>query len=370
LAQHDLKRLLAYHSVENIGIIVLGIGLGVVGVQQSQPFWAVLGFTASFLHIWNHALFKSLLFLAGGSVLHATGIRMIDRLGGLIKSMPYTSSFFLLGAVAIVGLPPLNGFVSEFLLYLGLLQGSIHAGADGGNLTGILCAASFALLAFAGALALACFAKVFGVAFLGKERSKDVERAHECLLFMKGGMFVLALGCVAIGLFPKIILPLFESAVSTQASSLEARDLSSVISPIQTSSLIVAILIFVMFFAFKKFVRVSPKKVSTWGCGYTLPNSKLQYSASSFAEMLTGTFAIFIAQTLRFRPIEKTFPDESSFHSGSRDLVLTFFIVPLSRVVEFASAKLRILQQGKVQAYVFYIAFTLVFVLIVSIYQW
>ena len=168
LAQHDLKRLLAYHSVENIGIIALGLGVGLLGVSAATPALAVLGFAGALLHVVNHAVFKGLLFLGAGAVQHATGTREIDHLGGLLKRMPWTGATFLVGAAAISGLPPLNGFVSEFLIYLGAFHGG--AALSGANAVASL----FVILALAliGGLALACFAKAFGIIFLGEPRSE------------------------------------------------------------------------------------------------------------------------------------------------------------------------------------------------------
>ena len=173
LAQHDLKRLLAYHSVENIGIIALGLGTGVLGLALNQPALAVLGLAGGLLHVLNHALFKGLLFLGAGAVIHATGTRDIDHLGGLIRRMPWTAAMFLTGSVAICGLPPLNGFVSEFLIYVGAFAG---IGLPGISVWG---AATIAGLAMIGGLAAACFTKAFGIVFLGEPRNDQARHGHE-----------------------------------------------------------------------------------------------------------------------------------------------------------------------------------------------
>ena len=175
LAQHDLKRLLAYHSVENIGIIALGLGIGLIGLGSHLPLVAALGFAGGLLHVVNHAIFKSLLFLGSGSVLHATGAREIDHLGGLLKSMPTTGATFLVGSAAISGLPPLNGFVSEFLIYFAAFS---LLGAVG--IPVIMAAlAVIVSLALIGGLAAACFTKAFGTIFLGQSRSSHAGHAHE-----------------------------------------------------------------------------------------------------------------------------------------------------------------------------------------------
>ena len=196
LAQHDLKRLLAYHSVENIGIIALGLGVGILGLRAGLPAVAAIGFAGALLHVLNHALFKGLLFFAAGNVLHSTHTREIDHLGGLLRRMPRTGAIFLIGAAAISGLPPLNGFVSEFLIYLASFKGAVSL--DGVNSVPML--ATIAGLALIGGLAAACFTKAFGVVFLGQPRSEHAEHAHEVGPAMVLPGFVLAAACILIGL--------------------------------------------------------------------------------------------------------------------------------------------------------------------------
>ena len=208
LGQHDLKRLLAYHSVENIGIILIGLGFALVAVAEGDKAWGRLALAGGLLHVWNHGLFKALLFLGAGSVLHATGTRELSRLGGLWRAMPWTAGLFGLGAVAICGLPPLNGFVSEWLVYLGLFDATI---AHGPSAWAAIPAAL--LLGVTGALALACFIKVCSVVFLGAARSALAAHAHECGAPMRGAMLVLAGACGAIGLAPILFWPAVARAV-------------------------------------------------------------------------------------------------------------------------------------------------------------
>lgn len=202
LGQHDLKRLLAYHSVENIGIILLGMGVGALGQTYGHPVVTVLGYTGALLHTLNHALFKSLLFLGAGAVLRATGGRVLDTLGGLARAMPWTSLAFGVGAVAIVGLPPLNGFVSEWILF----QGMLTAGGAGDGLRFVV--AGTAGLALIGGLALACFTKVTGAVFLGSPRSASAHRSvgRDPDAGMLSPMLLLAAACVVIGLAPGLVL--------------------------------------------------------------------------------------------------------------------------------------------------------------------
>jgi hydrogenase-4 component B len=197
LGQHDLKRLLAYHSVENIGIILIGIGFALVAAEQDHASWGRLALAGGLLHVWNHGLFKALLFFGAGSVLHATGTREMSRLGGLWRTMPWTAGLFALGAAAISGLPPLNGFVSEWLVFLGLFDATVSRGSSAWAAI-----PAAVLLGLTGALALACFVKVCGVVFLGAPRSEAAVHAHECGAPMRSAMMVLAAACVAIGLAP------------------------------------------------------------------------------------------------------------------------------------------------------------------------
>ncbi|HYQ80668.1 MAG TPA: proton-conducting transporter membrane subunit, partial [Anaeromyxobacteraceae bacterium] len=207
LQQHDLKRLLAFHSVENVGIILIGAGLAMLlaGGRGPQPL-AALALAAALLHTLNHAAFKGLLFLGAGSVIARTGVRNMEELGGLARRMPWTAWLFLLGAIAISALPPLNGFVSEWMTFQALLLGGARLGGASGLLAGV--AAS--MLALTGGLAAACFAKAFGVTFLGRPRSKHAEHAAESPWPMIAGMALLALACLGLGLAPGWLLRLLD----------------------------------------------------------------------------------------------------------------------------------------------------------------
>ncbi len=202
LMQHDLKRLLAYHSIENIGIILMGFGASLMFLHTGHPLLATLALIAGLYHTINHAVFKGLLFLGAGAVLHATHTRDMEHMGGLAKRMPQTAFCFLIGAVAISALPPLNGFVSEWLTYQSLLQG--FGTTD--SLLRLMFPIGGALLALTGALAAACFVKAFGITFLAQPRSEAAAKAHEAPLTMLLGQGVLVAACVFLGLFPTLFL--------------------------------------------------------------------------------------------------------------------------------------------------------------------
>ncbi len=215
LAQHDIKRLLAYHTVENVGIITLGVGIGMLGQSQNAPMVACLGYSGALLHVLNHGLFKGLLFQGAGSILHAVGSRDIDSMGGLYRKMPITGLTFLVGAAAISGLPPLNGFVSEWQIYVAAFRGS----AAFPNEWSICSAAAIPSLALIGGLASACFVKAFGIMFLGAPRSAAASHAHESGAAMTWPMLIGAALCVVIGVWPTGIMRLVGSAAATLAQS-------------------------------------------------------------------------------------------------------------------------------------------------------
>ncbi len=206
LMEHDLKRLLAFHSIENIGIILMGVGASLLFVSLGNKPLAAIALIAGLYHVLNHATFKGLLFLGAGSVLHATGTKNIEELGGLIKKMPWTSFFFLLGAVAISALPPLNGFVSEWLTFQALLLGFQLSDLA----VKIALPLTVALLALTGALAAACFVKAFGITFLGIPRSAHAESAHESSPSMIVSMGMLAVLCVILGVAPGLAVGVLE----------------------------------------------------------------------------------------------------------------------------------------------------------------
>lgn len=363
VGQHDIKRLLAYHSIENIGIIVMGLGLALVGRAVHQPLWVLLGICGGMLHVWNHALFKSLLFLGAGSVIHSVGTREIDVLGGLSKRMPATATCFLIGAVAICGLPPLNGFVSELLIYLGLFH--TLDPSDGS----VAQAAAFAApgLAVVGALAAACFVKVYGMVFLGAPRSASAAEAHEAGGTMIGPMFVLASCCILIGVAPVIAAPLLDRmAIAWGGEAVGALKIADV-APLSSISILAGILgaLFLagMGFLLARGIRRAPSTV-TWDCGYAAPSARMQYSSSSFAEMLVKLFGWALQPKVQLPKIVELFPSDAHFESHIDDTVLQKAVWPATRGVAWLFSWGRYLQSGSLQAYLMYILIVIVFLLL------
>lgn len=355
IAQHDIKRLLAYHSVENIGIIVMGLGLAVLGRALTRPDLVVLGIASALLHVWNHGLFKALLFLSAGAVVHTTGTREIDRLGGLAKRMPVTSVFFLVGAVAICGLPPLNGFVSEYLLYVGLFRSAL-SDPQGGWLAGAFGAPALALI---GALALACFVKAFGAIFLGEARTACARQAHEAPPVMLWPMGVLVAACAVIGLAPVLVAPVLDRAVSAWAPEAAAgRPLASVV-PLVWISIAAAILTCLVLVTTVALCRLSrprrPATAVTWDCGYAAPSATMQYTSSSFAQMLVGFFHWALWPRVKRPAIEGAFASPQVFHSDVPDTVLDRAVRPALSSIARLFSWFRWMQRGSLHAYLLYI---------------
>jgi hydrogenase-4 component B len=353
IGQHDIKRLLAYHSVENIGIILMGLGLAVTGRSSHRPELILLGIAAALFHTWNHGLFKALLFLSAGSLIHATGTRSIDRLGGLARAMPRTALAFLVGAVAICGLPPLNGFVSEYLLYVGFFE-TVAVAGDDTWLAGALGAPALALI---GALALACFAKAFGAVFLGAARSPAPRAAHESGRAITGSMGALVLACAMLGLVPLAVAPLFDRAAAAWApeSAPHLMPLAAVASLgwIGTFAVILVATVVPLAAIFRRRVRTAPESMAlTWDCGYAAPSSRMQYTASSFADTIVAFFGRVLRPAPHTPALHGLFPPASAFESHLDDAVLDRLLLPVTRFALRCFGWLRWIERGNSQLYV------------------
>ena len=362
IAQHDLKRLLAYHSIENVGIIVMGLGLALLGRSQGRADWIALGLGGAILHVWNHSFFKALLFLSAGSVIHRVHTREIDRMGGLARSMPVTAVFFLCGAVAICGLPPLNGFVSELLIYLGLWK--TLAPADGSPVA----AAALAVpaLAMIGALAAACFVKAFGAVFLGVARRPHEREPVEAPRTMLVPMTALALLCAAIGLLPALAVPFLDRAAATWSAAATAgggapvplRTLAPV-GPLGWITVLSAALwvgAAAAVLLLRRRMRVEDdQRVPTWDCGYAAPTARMQYSSSSFAEMLVAIFRWALRPREHAPRLRELFPKSAHHRSHVDDVVLDRWFLPVLRWIARKLLWLRFLQPGRIQLYILYV---------------
>jgi hydrogenase-4 component B len=367
LVQHDLKRLLAYHSVENIGIIGIGLGLGLLGQTFGLPLLVALGFGGALLHVVNHAAFKGLLFLGAGAVAHATGTRDIDHLGGLLRRMPWTGVTFLIGAAAISGLPPLNGFVSELLIYLG----AFGAGMAGTGSVAVAAVTAIAALALIGGLAAACFTKAFGIVFLGEPRTGHAALAHEVPPVMRVAMVVLAVACVGIAVFAPWVVGglagpvavVTRLSVGEVATALNASTEPLFLVAFTALALVVLVLTLVVW----RFLLLRGRPVTqglTWDCGYAHPTPRMQYTSSSFAAPLTDMFQMFLRTRRRFVPPTTLFPAQRELATETPDTVQALIYGPIFTGVANGLARLRRIQAGRVQLYVLYLAVTLVALLV------
>lgn len=349
LGQHDLKRLLAYHSVENIGIILIGVGFALVAATggPADAAWGRLALAGGLLHVWNHGLFKSLLFLGAGSVVHATGTCEMSRLGGLWRALPWTTALFALGAAAISGLPPLNGFVSEWLVFLGLFDATIaHGPAAWGAIPAAI------LLGVTGALALACFVKVCGVVFLGAPRSDAAARAHECDPAMLG----LAAACVAIGLAPVVVWPALSRAVGAWAPGWSDAPAPASLPLLGGVHLALASLAAgAAVWLWRRIRGGAARRAPTWDCGYAQPTARMQYTAGSFAATIVEWFEGVLRPVRHERRPEELFPVHAAAESHTPETVLEQLVVPAGRVVMRLSAAARRWQHGRLQSYLFYL---------------
>jgi hydrogenase-4 component B len=365
IGQHDLKRLLAYHSIENIGIITMGLGVALIGRNQDIPALVLLGLGGALLHVLNHATFKALLFLAAGSAIHATGTREIELMGGVSRRLPWSSGFFLLGAVAICGLPPLNGFVSELMVYLGCFS----AIRSYGSIVGALPALAAPVLALIGGLALACFVKVYGIAFLGLPRSPEHAGGDEAPASMLAPMALLSLVCVLIGVAPGVIATPLENAVSGPGAVLRAPLLGAQvpfgwISLLGAGLLTLAVLVALLLS--RRARRESLATSGTWSCGYLRPDARMQYSASSFGATLVSWFRAVLCPEEHRKKVTGIFPEPGSFASHLPETALERIYLPFLEYLYGKSAAIRHLQHGKLNIYIFYTFITLVVLLVVT----
>jgi formate hydrogenlyase subunit 3/multisubunit Na+/H+ antiporter MnhD subunit len=366
LAQHDIKRALAYSSIENMGIIFMGLGIGFLGTALNSPALAVSGFAGALFHIFNHSLFKGLLFFGAGVVFQQTGTREIDLTGGLAKKMPLTAIFFLIASAAICGLPPLNGFIGEFLIYRAsffsitvktqtLLTGFFITGA----------------LALAGALAMVCFTKSYGIIFSGEPRSNCTANSHDPGLLSKISMGTSAFLCILSGLLSFRFIHFFKGLlknITPFPENIVANELSLISNSLYWISLMGCILAAgCTGLLLIRHMLLKDRKIAaapTWDCAYHRPGPNMQYTSSSFVQPVADFFNGFINLNKTITLDKKYFPDKASFKSKAPDIFTEKIFKPLVKLIHRATASLTWFQHGKLQSYILYILFTLIALLI------
>ncbi len=377
LMEHDLKRLLAYHSIENIGIILIGFGAALMFHSLGYPVLAALALIAGLYHTLNHAIFKCLLFLGAGSVLHATGTRNMEKMGGLIRRMPGTALYFLIGAVAISGLPPLNGFVSEWLTYQALLAGF----GTTQSLTRLMFPLAGALLALTAALAAACFVKAFGITFLALPRSEQAASAREASISMRAAMAVLALACVALGLGAGWFLPVFDpitqQTMGTRVSSLLAASNGFVLSAgaprsgtVSTAGIAAMLVVcsavpgLLWLVWGRKSRRASGP---TWDCGLPGLTAANEYTATAFSKPLRMIFSALYRPRREIQAefkVSPYFPTAIRFESEIEPRFEKRLYDPIQERILALSRRMRAVQAGSIHAYLAYIFVALIVLLL------
>lgn len=355
----DFKRMLAYCTIENIGIIGIGIGLGLMGMGNGSALLYYLGFGGALLHVLNHSLFKSLLFYSAGSVYQQTHTRDMNKLGGLIKQMPKTAMLFLIGAIAIGGMPPFNGFVSEFIIYSGLLEGLKSSGLSQISLI-IL---TFAGLSIIGGLSIFAFTKTYGIIFLGSPRGKLSHKPHEVSLLMLFPQYLIVAAMLIIAFVPHFFLNGITQILGSMSNVMALTETttfgnySDAITSINIYSLIllgtVALIWGIRFLATTgKEQEIGP----TWGCAYVAPNNRMQYTGKSFTKPLGKIFNFILIEEKRFKELKpgEIFPKKRKYVSHYHDFFEHRFFDFITQRLVFGTNYFKFIQNGRVQWYVLY----------------
>ncbi|MGA2889648.1 MAG: hydrogenase 4 subunit B [Terracidiphilus sp.] len=379
LMEHDLKRLLAWHSIENIGIILMGFGTALMFRSLDQPNLAALALIAGLYHTFNHATFKGLLFLGAGSVVQSTHTRNMEKMGGLIRLMPVTAICFLVGAVAISGLPPLNGFVSEWLTYQALLAGF----GTTQSLTRLMFPIAGSLLALTAALAATCFVKAFAIPFLALPRSEQAADAKEASATMRAGMAVLAVGCVALGLgatwIVRVFDPITQQTLGVSASSAMVMAHGMALSPgtphggtISTTGMALLFLLAGAAFALPLAWRWRRRSVKgpTWDCGLPGLTADNEYTATAFSKPLRMIFSALYRPHREIQAeyeVSPYYPSAIRFESEIEPAFEKHLYEPLRLRIMALANRMRAIQAGSINAYLAYIFITLILLLLFGV---
>lgn len=367
--QTDMKRLLAYSSIENIGIIFTALGLALLFKSYNQMTLAILAFSTALFHCMSHAIFKSLLFLGTGNVLHATGERNLGKLGGLIQRMPWVSAFVLIGVLAISGLPPLNGFISEWLL----LQSFLFFPHIPQPYIIMLIPVAAAIFALVVGLSAYVMVKFYGIIFLGKPREPKLSVAHDAHFLEKAGLFWLTAACLVFGVFPLLLLRplvdltaallgvservLFESSNYLFLVPINSRQASY--SPI-IFLFSISILFFVVYVVVRRFYHGKTRRGAAWDCGFPLQTPRMQDTAEGFGQPIKQIFSAFLRI---YRELPKAFDKLPQYKTTTEDRFWTIFYLPLMKATMRYSTWISKLQQGKISYYLLYSFLTLLLLL-------
>ena len=364
LSQRDLKRVLAYSTIENVGLVALAAGLGIAGAALGAPAVAALGMVGALLHVWNHALMKGLAFLGAGALVHGAGTRDLERMGGLLRRLPATGGLLVLAAAALAGLPPLNGFVSEWLVYLGLLRAAVDS--PGG--ASIVAWVAVAALALVGGLAAIAFARLGGIALLGAPRSPEAAGAHEPSAGLWGPLVPLAAGCGILGLFPDAALraaaPVLAQVTRSPPAAVAAR-LAPALRSLAVPSRVAfaALLLAAGGIALAVLRARAAREVDfgeTWGCGFSRPTARMQYTGSAFAQFfLSGLAPRMLQPRGRVVPPKGVLPARANARFEAKDPARTRLFDPIFRALGDRASRLRRYQAQRLNLQLLYTVATL-----------
>ena len=371
VVKYDFKKMLAYCTIENIGIIGIGIGIGLIGMGNGDNTMTILGFSGALLHTLNHSLFKSLLFFGAGNIYQQTHTRNIERLGGLIKSMPKTAVFFLIGSLAIGGIPPLNGFVSEFIIYSGLFTGLLNSR---GVFQSVLLISTITGLVMVGGMSILAFTKTFGVIFLGNPREELPHKPTEGSFIMLLPQYIIVVVMLSIAIFPQfyfqyayeVTTSSFSIAIPT-STAFHGIDLN--IANIGRVSLFFILLLLLVFGTRWLLIRNRPSTIyETWGCGYVAPIVKAQYTGRSFIRSFGLLFNFMVKENkdnIKI-PKNKLYPGKHNYSTSYIDMMEKYFVMPLAKRLTFTLNYFQFIQNGQIQSYVLYGLFFIILVFLGS----
>jgi len=366
--------MLAYCTVENIGIIGIGMGIGLIGLGSNSPILYYLGFGGALLHVLNHSLFKSLLFFSVGSVCQQTGTPVMEKLGGLIKYMPRTAIIFLIGAIGIGGIPPFNGFISEFLIYSGLITG-IRLQDINEIILFVLALAGMSVI---GGLSILTFTKTFSTIFLGKERQTLNPEPHEVSKRMLFPQYLIITMMVAVALFPQFFLQVVGKILSGFTRSavipqpVEFANYVSIMQNISLYSLLFIGIILVFWGIRYSMLRHKSQVIqTTWRCGYAGPNTRMQYTAKSFSKSLGKMFNFIVVERKDYEELNagEIFPKEKSYISHYHDFFDYRLIHVVTNQLIYAANYFKFIQNGRVQSYVLYGIVFVLTILILTVFN-
>ncbi|HAN17388.1 MAG TPA: hypothetical protein DCQ24_01835 [Bacteroidales bacterium] len=370
----DFKKMLAYCTIENIGIVGIGLGLGLIGLGNGNNIMIILGFGGALLHTLNHSLFKSLLFFSAGSVYQQTHTRDMEKLGGLIHAMPQTAFLFLIGALAIGGLPPFNGFVSEFILYKGMLEGI----SSSNMYHVILIIISFAGLSIIGGLSILVFTKSFGTIFLGTQRTKLHSEPVEASLSMRLPQYLIIGIMLLIGIFPSFFFSYTSQIVITSFPGLENINSGSLTPFINNLSLVgIYATVFLVLIALVYFTRLLLNKKNltqtspTWGCGYVAPRASMQYTSKSYSKTLGKLLGFIVTEKKKYTELESSeiFPEERKHSAYYVDFFENRIIEKITNRLQYFMNLFQFIQNGSTQMYIIYGLFFIVIVFLGTLFN-